>query len=111
MDLCTESVLLPGHVAHSFIRSTFDPVAHFVSAVNLHKDCPPSLLRALAGNHPDREVWLQIYYEEKNSIDSMGTFQKLTLGEYRALPEKGAPRAIPSMCVLDAAYVSKIPFN
>jgi hypothetical protein len=30
----------------------------------------------------------------------MGTFQKITLGEYRALREKGAPKAIPTMCVL-----------
>jgi hypothetical protein len=60
-------------VAHSFIRSpsapvpsgsslprsTFDPVANIVSAINLHRDCPPSLLQALATTHPDREVWLQ----------------------------------------------------
>ena len=30
----------------------------------------------------------------------MGTFWKITLGEYRALREKGAPKAIPTMCVL-----------
>jgi hypothetical protein len=30
----------------------------------------------------------------------MGTFRKITLGEYRALCEKGAPKAIPTMCVL-----------
>ena len=57
-------------------------------------------MQALADSHPDREVWLQSYYEEKSSIESLGTFQKLTLGEYRALREKGAPRAIPTMCVL-----------
>lgn len=38
--------------------------------------------------------------QEKNGIESMGTFERLTLGQYRALVEKGAPRAIPSMCVL-----------
>jgi hypothetical protein len=57
VDLCTEGILVPGHVAHSFIRSpsvpvpsesslpqtTFDPVANIVSAINLHWDClPPS---------------------------------------------------------------------
>eukprot|EP00970_Alexandrium_tamarense_P002244 scaffold324_cov188-Alexandrium_tamarense.AAC.3 len=60
--------------------STFDPVAHHVSAINLHQDCPATLLRALADNHPDREIWLQSYYEEKGSIESMGTFQRLTVG-------------------------------
>jgi hypothetical protein len=109
VDLCTEGVLLPGHVAHSFIHSlshdpphltTFDPMANIVSAVNLHRDCPPSLLQALALTHPDCEVWLQSYYKEKRGIEEMGTFQKITLGEYRALCEKGAPKAIPTMCVL-----------
>eukprot|EP00970_Alexandrium_tamarense_P009299 scaffold1836_cov204-Alexandrium_tamarense.AAC.45 len=98
-------VLLFGHQASSFLctpstGSTFDPVAHHVSAINQHQICPPTLLRALADNHPDREVWLQSYYEEKGSIESMGTFQRLTISEYRALREKGAPKAIPTMCVL-----------
>jgi hypothetical protein len=30
----------------------------------------------------------------------MGTFWKINLLEYRALCEKGAPKAIPTMCVL-----------
>ncbi len=75
-------------------------MANIVSAVNLHRDCPPSLLQALALTHPDREVWLQSYYEEKSGIEEMGTFWKISLGEYRALCEKGAPKAIPTMCVL-----------
>ncbi len=64
------------------LRSTFDPVANIVSAINLHRDCPPSLLQALATTHPDRDVWLQNYYEEKNGVESLGTFKRLTLGEY-----------------------------
>jgi hypothetical protein len=111
-DLCTEGILIPGHVAHTFIHnaqssapsasfiSIFNPVANIVSAINLHRDCPPSLLQALAASHPDREVWLQSYYEEKGGIESLGTFKRLTLGEYCALREKGAPKAIPTMCVL-----------
>jgi hypothetical protein len=112
--MCTEGILVPGHVAHSFLCSsspsiplastsawsTFDPVANIISAINLHQDCPPSLLQALATSHPDREVWLQSYYEEKNVIESLGTFKRLTLGKYQALHEKGAPKAIPTMCVL-----------
>jgi hypothetical protein len=61
-DLCTKGILVPGHVAHSFLcpsspsvslvvdspPSTFDPVASIVSAINLHWVCPPSLLQALA---------------------------------------------------------------
>ena len=61
---------------------------------------PSSLLQALADDHPDREVWLQSFYEEKNSIKSMNAYQKITLGEYCTLREKGAPKAIPTMCVL-----------
>ncbi len=75
-------------------------MANIVSAVNLHRDCPPSLLQALASTHPDPKVWLQSYYKEKDGIVEMGTFRKITLGEYRALCEKSAPKAIPTMCVL-----------
>jgi hypothetical protein len=64
-NLCIEGILIPGHVSHSFIWSisssvptTFNLVASFVSAVNLHHDCPPSLLKALADSHPDQDVWL-----------------------------------------------------
>jgi hypothetical protein len=113
-DLCTEGILVPGHVVHSFLCSsfpsiplasmsawsTFDLVANIVSAINLHWDCPPSLLQALATSHPDREVWLQSYYKEKRGIESLGTFKHLTLVEYQALREKGAPKAILTMCVL-----------
>jgi hypothetical protein len=107
VDLCVEGILVPGHVSHSFLRptnstnqSTFDPVASFVSAVNLHRECPPTLLKALADSHPDREIWLESYREEKHGIESLDTYRKITLGEYRALREKGAPKAIPTMCVL-----------
>ncbi len=40
------------------------------------------------------------YREEKHGIESLDTYRKITLGEYRALREKGAPKAIPTMCVL-----------
>ncbi len=106
VDMCVEGVLVPGHVSHTFLHSaaspkpiTFDPVASFVSAINLHKERPPTHLKALADSHPDCEVWLECYFEEKLVIKSLGTFRKITLGEYRTLCEKGAPRVILTMCV------------
>ena len=98
--LCVDGVLHPSHCASSFLCETADPVVKIVSAVNLHKDCPFSLLQALADNNPDREVWLNSFYEEKDSIESISTYQKITPGKYRALHKKGAPQAIPTMCVL-----------
>ena len=98
--MCVDGTLSHGHNASSFIRGSSDPVANIVSAVDLHNDCPSSLLQALADDHPDREVWLNSFYEEKDSIESMNTYRKITLGKYRALREKGAPRAIPTMYVL-----------
>jgi len=102
VDLCVEGILVPGHVSHSFLRptdstkqSTFD-----VSVVNLHWECPPTLLKALADSHPDREIWLESYREEKHGIDSLDTYRKITLVEYHTLREKGAPKAIPTICVL-----------
>ena len=96
VNLCVEGILDPGHVSHSFLRpsaspqqSTFDPVASFVT-----------LLKALADSHPDREICLASYREEKEGLESLDTNRKITLGEYCALCKKGAPKAIPTMCVL-----------
>ena len=60
-----------------------------------------ALLQALAASHPNREVWLQSYYEEKGGIESLGTFKRLTLGEYWALREKGVPHGYSDDVCLD----------
>jgi hypothetical protein len=66
--MCVEGTPLPGHVSQTFLHSpvsptasTFDPVASFVSAINLHRDCPPTLLQALADSHPNHDIWLASY--------------------------------------------------
>jgi hypothetical protein len=74
--------------------------ANHVSAVNLTWDCPRSLLSTLNLTHPDRETWLASFREEKSRIESQNTYQKLTLVKHRALRQKGAPHAIPTMCIL-----------
>jgi hypothetical protein len=43
---------------------------------------------------------LESYREEKQGIKSLDTYRKITFGEYCALCKKGAPKAIPTMCVL-----------
>jgi len=97
-DLCVEGILIPGHQSSSFMHPK--AAASHVSAANLQRDCPRSLLTALHPSHPDRDTWLASFREEKSGIDSEDTYVKLSLAEYRALWEKGAPRAIPTMCVL-----------
>ena len=103
-DWCVSGYLIPGHNLYSPGRKptteSTDVFASLVSAVNLTTDCPPSLLKALAAKHPNREIWLESYFEEKRSIQSMNTYEKLTLAEYRELRKNGAPKALPSMCVL-----------
>ena len=106
VDLCVESVLVPSHVSHSFLHlptssapTTLNPVPLFVSAINLHCNCPPSLLKALADSHPDREVWLESFLEEKHGIRDLDTFKKISLSKYQALREKCASHAIPTLCV------------
>jgi hypothetical protein len=74
---------------HLMQLSTFDLVALFVSALNLHRDCPLTLSKALANLHPDWEVWLKSYQEEKGGLQSLDTYHKITLGEYHALHKKG----------------------
>jgi hypothetical protein len=107
VDLCVKDVLLPGHVAHLFICTPvfshllmFDLVASFVSALNLHHKCPPTLRKALADTHPDSEVWLQSYKEEKGALQSLNTYRKITLREYCALCKRSVLRAIPTKCIL-----------
>jgi hypothetical protein len=50
--------------------------------------------------HPDQDVWLASFREEKDGIESLDTYVKITVAEYCALRKKGAPCAIPTMCVL-----------
>jgi hypothetical protein len=96
VNLCAKGILIPSHVSHTFLRlpslsapTTFDPVASFVSTINLHLECPPSLLKALANSHPDHEVWLCSFIEEKRGIQSMNTYRKIIMGGYCALRKKG----------------------
>ena len=55
-EWCVTGYLVPGHKISTFdrslINSVSDSVASIVSAVNLSSDCPPSLLKALAGHSP-----------------------------------------------------------
>ncbi len=96
-DLCLQGILVPGHNTTSFVRET---TTNFVSAANLIWECPRSLLYALDNKHPDSDVWLQSFWEEKDGLLSMDTYDTITLAQYRAYREKGAPRAIPTMCVM-----------
>ena len=76
-----------------------DQSASFVSVPSLLQECPRSHLFALAPTHPDRNVWLASFWE-KNGIKLQDTYNVLTLDQYHAYHAQGAPRAIPTMCVL-----------
>jgi hypothetical protein len=97
-ELCADGVLLSGqHSMSSFLR---DHAARFVSATTLLQECPRSLLTALHVTHPDRDTWLLAFREDKDGIQSQDTYDVISLTEYCALRAKGAPRAIPTMCIL-----------
>jgi hypothetical protein len=74
-------------------------VSH-VSAKNLTNPCPASLHRAIDPTNIDRDIWLASYREEKDSLLDVETYEVITLEQYRRLRSEGAPKAIPSMCVL-----------
>jgi transposase InsO family protein len=74
--------------------------ASHVSAQPLVNPCPPSLQKALDPSNVDRKIWLSSYSEEKASLKDVETFEVIDLAQYRKLRSEGAPRAIPSMCVL-----------
>jgi hypothetical protein len=59
-DLCIDGILLPGHQSSSFYRhrsphNLIESASH-VSAVNLKRECPRSLLTGLHSSHPDRDM-------------------------------------------------------
>ncbi len=90
--LCLEGVLIPEHNAMSFVCES---MASFVSAANLTWDCPRSLLSTLTETHPDREIWMQSFWEEKDGIKAQNTYDKITLAQYCALREKRRPSGHP----------------
>ncbi|KAL7549847.1 hypothetical protein ACHAWF_013106, partial [Thalassiosira exigua] len=103
--LLGEDVLIPGHsTVSTFLKpstSNNAPSANFVSAKNLFSPCPPSLLQALHPSNPDRHVWLDSYLEEKEGLESLDVFERISKKQYLALKRKGlVPKALPSMCVL-----------
>jgi hypothetical protein len=93
-----EGILIPRHQSSSFLRPR--AAASHVSATHLKHECPRSLLTTLHHSHPDHDMWLASFREEKSGIKSQNTYVKISLTNYRALRAQGAPRAIPTMCVL-----------
>jgi hypothetical protein len=100
-DLCLKGILIPGHQS-SFQRPPLHYIAtaSFISATSLKQECPHSLLTGLHPSHPDCKTWLESFHKEKLGIQSWDTYGKITLAKYCTLRAKGAPRAIPTMCVL-----------
>ena len=70
------------------------------SARDLKNPCPSSLLQALAPDNVDRDTWAASYKEETDALKDANTFTVIDLARYRELRKAGAPRAIPTMCVL-----------
>jgi hypothetical protein len=106
VDMRIEGVLVPGHVSHTFLcfsalpqQSTFDPLALFVSAVNLHHECPPTLLWALM-----TLIWItrfgyKDFMKRSKESKSPGAFKKISLGAYQALHKKVHPKqSLLSVC-------------
>jgi hypothetical protein len=92
--MCIKCTLNPGHAAHTFLcspkrSSTFDLVALFVRANNLHQDCPPTLFKALAASHPNQEVWLNSFYEESVEFKVLTHTRKLHLVSIAHYARKG----------------------
>jgi hypothetical protein len=87
-DLCTDGLLLPSHSWSSFDCTAS---AQQVSARNLLCKCPCPLLTALDLKHPDRDVWLVSFQEEKDGIKSLGTYIKIMLAEYSVFFVKKEP--------------------
>jgi hypothetical protein len=103
--LVGDNIIVPGHTQiTSFLKSmtaNTTPSLKFVSAKNLFNPCPPSLVKALHPNNPDRQVWLDSYNEEKEGLRECDVYEPISKKQYLALLRSGKiPKAIPSMCVM-----------
>eukprot|EP00957_Ditylum_brightwellii_P175123 13333451-Ditylum_brightwellii.AAC.1 len=78
--------------------------AAHVSASGLTCDCPNSLLKALAPTFSDRAIYHDSYMEELNGLIKLGNFHEISLDEYHCLQDCGAPKALPSMYVLNIKH-------
>jgi hypothetical protein len=88
IDLCVKGLSLVMHLTHLFVpchpqlqqHLTWSPPlsALLTFTSNAH---PPSL-KALPISTLTRKVWLNSFSEEKQGIESLGTFCKIMLGEY-----------------------------
>ncbi len=78
-DLCIEGILIPGHQSSSFQQPRAPhnslALANFVSAVNLKRECPCSLLTGLHPTHLNRDTWMASFCKEKSGIQSQNTYQ------------------------------------
>eukprot|EP00957_Ditylum_brightwellii_P165870 12628642-Ditylum_brightwellii.AAC.1 len=99
-SLLEQQLILPGW-HRNFIPAA---AAAHVSATGLTCDCPDSLLKALAPTFSNRVIWHKSYMEELNGLIKLGTFHEISLDEYQQLCDKGAPKALPSMCVLNVKH-------
>eukprot|EP00804_Cyclotella_cryptica_P022103 CCRYP_011581-RA/>CCRYP_011581-RA protein AED:0.10 eAED:0.05 QI:0/0/0/1/0/0/6/0/1337 len=88
----------------SFLRPSSvspTPSANFVSAAHLLHPCPPSLLKALHPDNPDRDTWIRSYDEEKGGLTQHNVFERINKKTYLALKRSGhIGNALPSMCIL-----------
>eukprot|EP00957_Ditylum_brightwellii_P141194 10757250-Ditylum_brightwellii.AAC.1 len=73
--------------------------AAHVSASNLTCKYPDSLVKALLPPFQDRLVWHTTYMEELNRLIKLGVFERFPWMSIVKCKKKGAPAAIPTMCV------------
>ena len=88
----------------SFLKSARSfkntPSLNYVYSKHLLSPCPPSLCKALDPSNPDRQVWLDLYNEEKRGLIDHEVYGKISKIHYLALRRADEiPKATPSMCI------------
>jgi hypothetical protein len=103
--LLADENLIFGHTTvSSFLpRKTYNNAlsTNHASIKHLLDPCPPSLHKALHPSSPDRHIWLQSYEEEKEGLEKLDVFERITKKQYLQLKCTGRiGKALPSMCAL-----------
>ena len=75
--------------------------ARHVSAKGLTRPAPQFLWQSmrLPKDSPDYKIWLDLYAEEHDGLNSLDTYEVINEEAYQALVAKYGIEAIPTMCI------------
>ena len=95
-----QTISLSTHSSLTTSSSTHLPSASFVSETIISLVFPQYLLPILYPHHPNCNIYIQIYSEEKQVLRDHRVYEFIKKGWYRELRNSSSPQVIPTMLCL-----------